>query len=91
MTVAEAITDFERRVASVHAALDAGHEPDLPEFRPAPLAGEPTEADRARLAAAMEALQACVARLHDRRRDLLEEQSILDVRRRAATRYGVNA
>lgn len=91
MTVAAAITDFERRVAAVHAALDAGREPELPAFEAEPLEGRVTEADRARLAAAMEALQACVARLHDSRRDLLDEYAHLGTRRRAAVAYGVNA
>lgn len=91
MTVAEAIADFEQRVASVHAALDAGRDPELPTFVPEPFQGEPTEADRARLAAAMEALRACVARLHDRRSRLLVEYADLDTRRRAAVAYGVEA
>ena len=89
MTVSEALDDLERRIDSVHAALDAGEVPDLPDFTPhtITITATPTDEERARFLVTMKRLRACQDRLRDHRAQMLEEYAGLDVRRRAATAY----
>ena len=87
MTLTEALDDLERRLDAVHAALDAGEVPDLPDFTPRTITAHPTEDERARFLQTMERLRACQDRLREHRARMLEEYVGLDVRRRAATAY----
>ena len=91
MTVGEALDDLDRRIAAVHAALDAGEVPDLPDFTPGAIVAPPTAEERARFLDTMARLRACQQRLREHRARMLEEYAGLDVRRRAATAYAGEA
>ena len=92
MTVGEALDDLDRRIAAVHAALDAGEVPDLPDFTPG---GDPWRRRRRRNAPGSSTrwhgFVRARQRLREHRARMLEEYAGLDVRRRAATAYAGEA
>jgi len=91
MTVAEALSRFERDLTEAERALAEGGPIQLPAFEPTDLTGPCTVADMQRLERAMQRLERCATSVARARENLVEELDGVDRRRTVAAAYSDHA